>query len=374
MKKIKLLILAVITGSLILTMGGMSEKSQARKVVDENGKAITLLTNDKSNANEDISVEKIDTLKEITAHDWVDDNTILATQITKNTVVAATGEGTILRTVKLYDVNSKKEKNIFESSDKFQEPVLSPDKSLMLLVDGETGCCISDLEGNIKAKFNKPYIYAGDISQAYWINNKEIIMPCSGINGFYIINVDGTEKEIKDVEDNPFFQQAVKVGNKIYYRTILETTQEMKVYDIDSKETKPFMEEKHVLNFRISPDNKQFVVESYDENKDKCSLILTTLDGTNKEILVEDKFLSSSNWSPDGSKISYTVSGKLVGGSFIIDINTKKKSLISKSIFSTKKEEESSSVWSPSGKKLFVNMFDVKDNKMVDNAYIFNLK
>lgn len=76
----------------------------------------------------------------------------------------------------------------------------------------------------------------------------------------------------------------------------------MKVYDVNTKETRNFVDGE-VLDFQLSPDKNQFIVDVYNEDKQVNDLIVTDLDS--KKIKVLDESIFGSSWSPDGTKVSY---------------------------------------------------------------------
>ena len=226
---------------------------------------------------------------------------------------------------------------------------------------------ITDLKGNTKAKISDKSIDEYDLSEAKWINDEELIMPCSSIRGFAIVNVDGTINKIKDVEsgvmgtEDPLnglsITNPIKVGDKIYYVTIhrgAKDDDKLKVYDINKKEKRELVKD-NVQEFSLSPDKEQLLMLTSNPDKNVNELVVTDLQGKQKEVLARG-YIFGSRWSSDGTKVAYISNEEGKEGIYVVDVKTKKESLISVGEYYIPIQ------WSPSDKKIMVHSKKSKDN------------
>lgn len=361
MKKRKLLIYLVIISTLILFVGCTKEFEIDRKTIQKGEKKITVISDTNYMVGKDV-VEKINMYEGLKGYDWVDNDKVLGIKENENNEFEKL----------VYDV-----KNVLSFSKKkftgqnlsYKDINISPDKKHIFFVDQARHIgYIIDLKGNINAKAKGPYI--GELAEAIWLNNKELVMPYEG-TGFYIIDLDGKEIKIEDIENEENIYKAVKVGNKIYYSTQIELERKMKVYDISTKETNLFIEDR-VVDFHLSPKDNQFVIETHNLNKDNTTLLLVDLEGKNKDDIAEGRMIYGSSWSPDGSKFAYVVNsrGEEDEGLFIIDIEKNKRNHVSTIYL----DLENDIKWSPSGDKIMISNSEVKDSKWINKINVIKLK
>ncbi|WFD11131.1 TolB family protein [Tepidibacter hydrothermalis] len=361
MKKRKLSIYLVLISTLLLFVGCTKDLETDREIIKKENKEITVIADTNYTVGKDI-VEKINVYEGLKGYDWVENDKIIGIKENENNKLEK-----LVYDVK--DILNFIKKEFTTENLPYQYINVSPDKKHIFFVDSARHIrYIIDLNGNIKAKAEGPYI--GELGEAIWINNKELIMPYKG-TGFYIINLGGKEIKIEDVEDKEYIYKAVKVGNKIYYSTQIELERKMKVYNISTKETKLFIEDR-VVDFHLSPKDNQFVIETHNLNKDKTTVSLVDLEGKNKDAVAEGRMIYGTSWSPDGSKLAYILNsrGEEDEGLFIIDIEKKKKNQVS----TTYLDLENHIKWSPSGNKIMISNSEVKDSKWVDKTNVINLK
>ncbi|WFD10201.1 TolB family protein [Tepidibacter hydrothermalis] len=369
MIKRKLIVGTLIISSLIGTIGCAQYKSEGQ---EDN---ITIIKDTKDILATDIVASKIDTYEGIIGHDWLDENEVVITKENKelepvkidNEKLKASFEAKSLYS---YDLDSKEQKIIGDQS-KFQDgAIISPNNKHMFYRNEfekiATGY-IADLKGNTKAKIADKSIDEYDLSEARWINDEELIMPCSSIKGFAIINVDGTINKIKDVEsgvmgnEDPLnglsITNPIKVEDKIYYVTIhrgAKDDDKIKVYDINKKEKRELVKD-DVQNFSLSPNKEQLLMLTSNPNKNVNELVVTDLEGKQKELLAEG-YIFGPRWSSDGTKVSYISNEEGKEGVYVVDVKTKKESLISVGEYYIPIQ------WSPSDKKIMVHSKKSKNN------------
>lgn len=361
MKKIKLTVYLVLISTLILLVGCTKDLETDREIIKKENKEITVISDTNYIIGKDV-VQKINVYEGLKGYDWVDNDKILGIKENENNELEEL----------VYDVRNildfiKKE---FTSEDlPYQFMKISPDKKNIFFVDGARHIgYIMDLKGNIKATAKGPYI--GELTEAIWNDNQGLVMPYEG-TGFYIINNDGKETKIKNVENEENIYKAIKLGNKIYYTTQIELERKMKVYDISTKETKSFIEDR-VVDFHLSPKKDQFLVETHDINKDKTTLFLVDLEGENKDAVAEGRMIYGTSWSPDGTKIAYVVNsrGEEDEGLFIINIEKNKKNQVSTMYL----DLENDIKWSPLGDKIMISNGEVEEGRWIDKINVINLK
>ncbi len=362
MKKAKLSIYLILISTLILFVGCTEKVEKDRKIIKKENKQITVIEDINYTVGEDV-VEKINVYEGVKGYDWVDNDKILGIKENEN------NEPEVEKLV--YDVKSvlKFRKKIIAENLPQQYINVLPDKKHIFSVDQARQIgYILDLEGNIQAKVKGPYI--SELLEARWIDNEGLVMPYEG-NGFYIINMYGKEMKIEDVENEEYINKAVKLGNKIYYSTAIGLERKMKVYDISTKKTKLFIEDR-VLDFHLSPKENQFIVETHNIKQEKTTLLLVDLEGKKKNAVAEGVMIYGTSWSPDGSKFAYVVNsrGEEDEGLFIIDIEKNKKNQVSTLYL----DLENDIKWSSLGNKIMISNSEVKDGKWIDKINVITLK
>lgn len=381
MIKRKLLVSTLILSSLIGTIGCAQYKAEGQEG------DITIIKDTKDILATDIVASKIDTYEDIVGYDWIDENKLVITKENKelepikidNAKLKANFE---VKNLYSYDLNSREEKSIGDQS-KFQDGAITSPNNKYMFYRNEyektsTGY-ITDLKGNTKAKIADKSIDEYDLNEAIWINDEELIMPCSSIRGFAIINVDGSINKIKDVEagvmgnEDPLnglsITNPIKVGDKIYYVTIhrgAKDDDKLKVYDINKKEKRELVKD-NVQEFSLSPDKEQLLMLTSNPDKNVNELVVTDLQGKQKEVLARG-YIFGSRWSSDGTKVAYISNEEGHEGIYVVDVKTKKESLISVGEYYIPME------WSPSDKKIMVHSSKPKNNgKSFDTIDITNI-
>jgi len=387
MTKKKLLTLTLVVGSLAIAVPVFANKqSEKSKIIKSGDKTICVVEDTKNILADNITVSKINAYEGVLGYDWLDENQIIVSKENKELKPIKTQIGEFeVQNLYSYDLNSKKEKSIADKSKCQTYAISSPDKKHIFYVNDfekENIGYITDSEGNIKLKINEPSMGLADLTEANWINDEELIMPYSNIKGFYIVKIDGTSTKIENVEKEKMTTEdllkttedllnrlsimgPVKVEDKIYYRTIFKGEKKMKVYDINTKETKEFIKDE-VMDFQLSPDKQHFIMDVVSPNKQKNALMVADLEAENMKIL-DEGYIFGENWSPDGKNVSYISNEEGKEGIYLVDIKTNKKELISKG------EYYVPLAFSPSGKKIMVHGTQEKDRKLVDVTNIITL-
>ena len=366
----------LLAGVLVLSaLAGTVGYAQYKGAGHDNNKNITIIGDTKNILATEVIASKIDTYEGVIGHDWIDENKIVITKENKelepvkidNAKLKADFEA---KKIHLYDLNGKSEKSIGDQS-KFQDGViLSPGNKYMFyrneFEEKATGY-IADMQGNTKVEISDNDLNEYDLSEANWVNDEELIIPCHSIGGFAIIDVDGKIEKIRDVEkgtmgtEDPLnglsITSPIKCGDKIYYVTIhrgADDDDKLKVYDINKKENR-VLAKYDVQKFSLSPNKEQLlmITSNFDKNVDE--LIAMDLGGKQREILVEG-YIVGAKWSPDGTKVAYILNDEGREGLYVVDVKTNKESLIATG------EYYIPMAWSPSGQKIMMHGKKPKNN------------
>ncbi|GAA0181365.1 hypothetical protein SH2C18_39080 [Clostridium sediminicola] len=344
---------------------------------------VTIIKNTQDILATQVVASKIDTYEGVTGYDWFDENKVVITKENKELEPIKTEIGDFeVKNLYLQDLNSKEERSIGDQS-KFQDgAIFSPNNKHMFYrnqYEKNSIGYIVNLKNNIEVKISDSSIDEYDLSEAQWINDEELIMPCSSIKGFAIVNISGTITKIKDVESGVMGKEdplnglsitnPMKVGDKIYYITIhrgADDDDKLNVYDINTKEKKELIKDE-VQTISLSPNKEQLLMLTSNLEKDVNELVLIDLEGTQREVLAEG-YIYGATWSHDGTKVSYISNGEGNEGVNVVDVKTKKKSLISAG------EYYMPVAWSPSDKKIMLHSKKSKNNgRLFDEIDVMNV-
>lgn len=378
-----LLVGALVLSTLAGTVGCVGRSIEGKELVQKGNKTITVIKDTKNIVPEEISISEIQEYKGVIGYDWIDENTIVVTKENDKLDPIKTELGSFnIQNLFSYDLNSKEEKSISDQSKYQMGAVLSPNRNYMFYkneYNGDNIGYISDVAGNRKVEITDGAIDEYDLSQVSWINDEELIMPCMSIKGFVIANIDGTLTKIKDVEsgvmgtEDPLnglsILNPIKVEDKIYYVTFHRGEKEDKkvnVYDIKTKEKK-FLIEDDVFEVSLSPNKEQLLIVTSNEKKQLNELIVTDLEGKQREIL-DEGYIYGQTWSNDGTKVAYISYQEEKEGLSVIDLNTKEKTQIIAGEYFTPIK------WSPSDKSIMVHSKMSKNNgKLFDEFDVTNV-
>ncbi|MCY6485245.1 hypothetical protein OW763_12935 [Clostridium aestuarii] len=371
MIKRKLLIGVLAFSTLVGTFGYTQYKAEGK----ENNKNITIIKDTKDILATELVASKIDTYEGIIGYDWVDENKIAITKENKGLEPIKIDNDKLkadfkVKNIYLYDLNSKEEKGIGDQL-KFQDGAIASPSNKYIFYRNEfeekAAGYIADVQGNTIVKISDNAIDEYDLSEAKWINDEELIAPCHSIRGFAIINVDGNIKKIKDVEKGTMgikdplnglsITNPIKVGDKIYYVTIhrgADDDDKIKVYDMNKKEKKELVKD-DVQEFSLSPDQEQLLMLTSNLEKDVNELVLTDIEGKQRDVLAKG-YIYGVRWSSDGTKVAYISNEEGHEGLYVVDVKTKKASLICAG------EYYMPIAWSPSGEKIMMHSKKQKNN------------
>ncbi len=125
----------------------------------------------------------------------------------------------------------------------------------------------------------------------------------------------------------------------------------LSVYDLRSKSTSDTVTEL-ATQPAISPDGKRVAYLTLPE-PGRRELWVSGIDGKNKTKLASSRDLSTGDWSPDGSQLTYMDTEGGVGNLFIVNADGAHLRQLPRSV-----TRISATVWSADGKELYVGGFD----------------
>ena len=363
MKRIRLPIYALLIGTLILSAECAKESETGRRTVQKGEKEITIISDKNHTVGEDI-VESIDVYENVKGYGWMEDGSIFGINV--NEKGQSADEGMVYD---IMDIPNLNEKVVSAENLPYRHINISPDKRHIFYVNAASQRgYIMDLEGNTVAEAKGPYV--SEMAEAAWCDNEGLVMPYRG-NGFYSIAMGKDEIKIEDVEKEEYISRAVRLGSSIYYSTQTGLERKMKVYDMDSREKKVFIEGR-VTNFYLSPKKDRFIVETHNMDEDNTVLSIVDLEGGSKDSLAEGKMIYATAWSPDGVKFAYVLNSRGEGdeGLFVIDIEKRKRSHVSAGYL----DLEDDIKWNAEGDKMMVSRGNVQDGKWIDSTHVIILK
>lgn len=334
--------------SLMLIMTGCN------KLEADIEKSEAIASNEKDISQDKVVVSDIKTYENLHGWDWSNDETILSAKL-----------GNMSTEIWLYNLESKKEnKQIFTELTSMFFSKLTHDKKYIFYVNAssnnETTACISDLEGNIKVEFkvNADFRFWKISDSINWSNSNELIMSSSDYTGFNMVNTNGTKTEIKNIENEGMISEFSKVEEKIYYIVKDGDCNNLKVYNINTKEKK--LVEENVDTLRLSSDKKKLIITKSNNNKEV--FIIKDLEVNNKELLLKNDFeIIDHELNPNLNKIAYICIDENKNERFIIrDINAKEELEV---LSLKEKQTFDDMVWSPSGKKIMTVIKEENNDK-----------
>lgn len=293
--------------------------------------------------------------------DWKDENTILVSRPNPHlSVHSVNDDGSKSPFFNLYEYHlvSKKSKEVF--AERFNQINASYSRNKEYLfyhrqrnVDLNTKGMIIDLH-----QHKVRPVFPDDIEQSMgqWTQQQRILFSPFLKNEIYEANVFGKSKRLTD--QLPFaIEQVAKIGEDFYIVGLDE-----KLYRMQGEKLTVIKE--NVASFAVSRDEKKLVLRlSKPDHRDHEALMMIDRNGrTLLPLISKGGIIEEVCWSPDQTKIAYSVSSEQEkkNGLFIFDVKGKKniKVMIDQNPFMHLK-------WSPSGKKLMVTNTTEKNGKFV---------
>lgn len=348
-------------------MGGGNTNADDRvEVKHPSGKAITVLDDPNKFLYNDLALQKIDRYENIRGMDFDHDHQLLVVKGNKNQPTSVEGEKTFPNNLYLYNAQSEKESLLYGEPYFHHNAQYSPDQTYIYYVRGmeETGTgFIMDRDGKKRVQVSDQgaiHIFSGK-----WMNDREVLYT-TFLGDIYLADVNGNKRLLvqtgKAGISNPAF-----IGSQVYYTTV---DHKLMVYDLKTKKTETL--KNHVIRLIPSPDQKEFAMVLR-SGENKMALVLTNLSGDQRAKLTEGNEVLGTSWSPDQTKLAYTVHSATRGqqGLFVTDMKTLKSTQLSADIQTVSDPIR----WNRSSKKILASsMKPVEDERAMFITYVFTLK
>jgi TolB protein len=359
-------VILITTGIILLfTFSACSpEQDPNRQVINVGGKKITVIKHANDITHNDIALQKINSIKEVRAFDWIDDNTVLISKENKDLPKVFTENVmTYPQNLYLYNLKTNKSTLIITSKQNMGNATLSPDKKHVFYkegIDNLTGFILS-LETNQKIQVTtQDSIYP---TEGHWIDNDNVVFSTLPDGIIYSASTKGDLSMLANA--NGIISNTIKINNYLYYN-IGE-----KLYKQEVNTTKRKLLREDVSWLIPSDDHSQFALVKHND-KTKRTLTLADLNGNELESFADGTQIMGTSWSSDGSKLAYTVAAQsnCDAGLFVVDAKSSKIVQLAVDI-----QYISDSVkWSPSGKRLLASNFITQNSKPAVTSYIIDLK
>ncbi|GIO29357.1 MULTISPECIES: PD40 domain-containing protein [Paenibacillus] len=194
-----------------------------------------------------------------------------------------------------------------------------------------------------------------------WLEEKAYLF--ASADGLVVADLDGNAASVLKFKDG---QAPVKVEAAVDPKdpkrfTAYFIDEERKVYSLkivieDSRfpkaEGSPELLETNAADFSVSPDGTRLAVaKETGENANRLELVKTGETGTGTT-LIEGRLIRQISWSPDGSKLAYSLFNLERGGSGLYVMNTKTGHTTLVSLYPNL---QSLLIWSPDGNQLMMS-------------------
>lgn len=349
---LKIMIVFILTSITMLIMTACDQQSSnTRKMIEKDGKTITILQPPKQQEN--IAVSHIENIDDTLATQFFSETKVILN--TPKNLGANSSESSLY----IYDMNTKT-KTLLKSEFKLQNySLLSPDKKHLFLFmdDGERMVrYIMDIQ-------TKKTISLGNsdmVNNVQWLDHSHVIF--STLNGDILkADVDGNVRKITSTKDAIL---SIGISNKkIYFVDI-----NYHLFSVDGN-SKPFLIKNHISSVIPSPDGSQLALVQR-TNDTTEELILTDLKGRNPIKLASGIGILGTNWAPNGRKIAFNLFSEdnSKRGLYVVDTLTGEMNPILLNVQYPKYNIRIPVSWSESNKKIMITTFD--QNKMITNIIL----
>lgn len=341
--------------------------SPNRRVIQKPDKTITIVDTESTAASNEIEVSKIDELKGVRGMDWLgEDKLIIDKENREMKPVTVEGEERYPHNLYVRNLHAAAGNNtddLLKGGEVNQSnAVLSPDKKYMFYKESEetTG------RGFIMDLATRKTTAAGEdqisLQEGSWNGNEQIIFPVM-FGRILSSNLQGETNVVTETKDQILYN-VVQRGANVYY---IGMHNMLILYNTVEGYTKPL--DKQVIWLIPSPDGKQFALVKRTSDTE-MELTLTDSSLTKKVSLAKGTQVFGTSWSPDGTKLGYTVSSETGGikGVFVADAVSGKSTQISVDV----QYAADPLKWSPSGHKIMTTTAKMQDNKYVFVTYIIS--
>lgn len=343
-----------------------SGDTEARQVIEKAGTKITVMDNTSESVYTKLQLEGIDKVEGMRGLDWVSED-VIAVDKENRSLAPQMIEGMerYPHNLYLHNLSTGEDTALQEGDRNYGAAQLSPDKKYVLYreTDEMVGLgYIRNLESGASVQVDEaPF----RIEEGEWADDGHVIFP--GMDGIiYRTDVQGTKETVVKTGES-YVHEVMQSGNIIYY----VTGEDMKLtaYDTDSKQSKVL--KSSVVWVIPSPDGSKLAIVKRTKPGEMV-LVLCDSEGNEQAELASGQQVFGTSWSPDGSKLAYSVTAENPAddqnGVFITELDSGEQTQLLGDI-----EIADQLRWSPSGKKLLASASVLKDNKYEFTTYVIRL-
>lgn len=364
----KQLLTATVALVYLLTLTGCTSQQGAenRKIIEQpNGKLTVLEDSDKPKSNE-VALVKVERLENTLGLDWLSNEALLvAKENTQLKQIQVEGGLMYPRNLNAYSLETKDFTGLRNDPALQGGAMVSPDGQHVFYQNFHEAMStgfIMDSAGKNTTQVTKDD--DSSLFNGHWVNNQQVLLQ-NYSGDIYLADISGKQEVLTTVR-GPLANSLALLGNKLYYN---KPNGQMYVTDLQTKGNQQ-LKDNVVWIIPAPKADRLALVKRTGETS--MTLSLTDLEGNETTLLSEGTQVFGTSWSPDQTKIAYTVISEGAGlkGLFVADVETGKITQLSADIGYAAGPVR----WSPDSKKLVVANFETKEDKNVPVTYLFTIK
>ncbi|WP_028549096.1 TolB family protein [Paenibacillus sp. UNC451MF] len=307
-------------------------------------RAIKIIDAPAQSKNDEIALERADRLEGLYAYDWMSDQELLGSERALSNallVVHRLPTGDTLPT----DIPASSQVHI--SPDRKHAVVLRIGKAEMLELGAQSSLSSS---GRSIEVGGEGLSYLLNQSHGSWKDNSTYIVPVVNPQNEYGLALLGTDGGITylSVPASKESIEKIEMRDNIFY--MLNVSKQLLRFELGSKEAAVMYE--HIADFSLSPDGQQLAIVVETAVDEEALKVVSTADVTSSTFVAKGRLLRQPSWSPDGTKLAFTVFNLNQGmtGLYVMNAKTGRMAPIA-----AQPNPEAPILWSPSGRQLMVS-------------------
>ncbi|UQZ34433.1 hypothetical protein C2I18_13430 [Paenibacillus sp. PK3_47] len=360
--------LITLSVAVLLTAAACSTgEAETRRIVEQSGTKITVMDNTSESVYTKLQLEGIDKIEHVRGLDWADEDSIVVDKENR-ALKPETVEGQERYPHNLYlrDLPTGGETPLAEGSKNYGAAQLSPDRTHLLYMEMEDFAgfgFIMDLETGRSVKVNDMPFRS---EEGKWADNGHFIFPDME-GAIRKADVNGTQETVVKPEGT-YVHEVVQSGNTVYY--VMGEDMGLYAYNTETQESREILQ--NVAWVIPSPDGSRLAIVKRTEPGEMVLMLTDTEGNEQQSRLAAGQQIYGTSWSPDGSKLAYSLTAADAGsdqdGVFITEVETGEQTQILSDI-----EASNPLRWSPSGKKLLAASAVLKDDAYQAITYVIRL-
>ncbi|WP_068606271.1 TolB-like translocation protein [Paenibacillus swuensis] len=347
--------------------GQVREQKPVRQIVEHEGKKITVIDQTGRTTATGVALEKIDVVKDRRSMDWLDETHVLI--LKPNTAlppVEIEGEKRYYHNLYSHNLEDGTETILHQEKAQQDGAAVSPDGKYVFFRNSKEDVGL----GHIMNLETKQSVQTGKSELFYtagaWIDREHVIF--SSLEGV-IQQADLTGKTETLLNTGAEFGSIFNVsrrGDTVYYSA---SERVLYAYDLVRKQKEALMD--NVVWAIPSPDGSRLAVVRR-TGQSIMELSFSNTQGTTSKSLAKGMQIFGSSWSPDGTKLAFTITDETGenSGLYVAEADTGKVTRLALDV----KYIADPIQWSPSGKRLLVSNSSFQENRNTFETYIVTLK